>query len=327
MKVVVLIPCLNEEETLPSVLKTIPRHIPGTSSVEVVIIDDGCTDNTVAIARQHGVKHIVTHIRNQGLAKSFQDGINRALELGADIIVNTDGDNQYPQERIPDLVQPILEGRADMVIADRQVHGIEHFSPGKKLMQKLGTRVLNAAAGTSVPDAPSGFRAYSKEAAMRLNVVTRFSYAMETLIQAGNKRLAIASVPIQTNPKTRESRLFKSSWEHVRKSGMAISRAFIMYKPWAIFMYLGAFFLAIGLLLFARYVYFVMFSNSEGPRHLQSVIVGSVFLSAAFISFALGVIADLIRINRSLIEDTLEQTKRARFLAPEHTPGGQPKDR
>jgi glycosyltransferase involved in cell wall biosynthesis len=313
MKVVVLIPCLNEAETLPLVLQSIPKHIAGIDAVEVLVVDDGSTDETIAVAKQHGVQHILRHSRTQGLARGFHDGVNRALELGADIIVNTDGDNQYPQERIPDLVQPILDGGADIVIADRQVDKIAHFSPAKKLMQKVGTKVLNLAAGTNVPDAPSGFRAYSKEAIMRLNIVTSFSYAMETIIQAGNKHLAIVSVPVETNPKTRESRLFKSPWEHMRKSGIAIVRAFVMYRPWVIFVTVGLILLVAGAIPFARYSYFFFLSEQHGARHLQSLIVGSVLLVASFISFTLGIIADLIRINRSLIEDTLEQEKRARY--------------
>lgn len=313
MKVVVQISCLNEEQTLPAVLQTIPKKIPGVDSIEVLIIDDGCTDQTVAVAKKHGVKEFVYHARNRGLASGFRDGLNRALELGADIIVHTDGDNQYPQQRIPDLVEPVLEGRADIVIADRQVANIDHFSAGKKLFQKLGTHILNAAAGTKVPDAPSGFRAYSREAAMKLNVVTPFSYAMETIIQAGNKRLAIVCVPIETNPKTRESRLFKNHWEHVRKSGMAIVRAYIMYKPAEVFVSAGTLLLVLGLVPFLRYFFFYWFNESHGAHHLQSLIVGSVILIASFISFALAAIADLIRINRVLIEENLEQTKRQRF--------------
>ena len=208
MKLVVQVPCLNEEETLPSVLQSIPRVIDGIDEIVIVVIDDGSSDRTVEVARSLGVTHFVRHARNQGLARSFQDGVNYALEIGADIVVNTDGDNQYPQERIPDLVQPIVEGRADIVIADRQVHLVEHFSPAKKPLQKLGSRVVNRAAGTDLPDAASGFRAYSRESLMRLNMVTRFSYCMESIIQAGNKRLKIESVPVVTNAKTRESRLF-----------------------------------------------------------------------------------------------------------------------
>jgi glycosyltransferase involved in cell wall biosynthesis len=311
MKLVIQIPCLNEEETLPLVLESIPKHIKGIDSIEVLVIDDGCSDNTVSVARKMGVKHFVHHPQKQGLARSFHDGVLYALEIGADIIVNTDGDNQYPQQDIPKLIQPIVDRKADMVIADRQVMQIPHFSAGKKMMQKLGTRVLNAAAGTKVPDAPSGFRAYSREAAMRLNVVTRFSYAMETLIQAGNKGMSIASVPVTVNAKTRESRLFKSNWEHVLKSGTAITRAFIMYRPYTLFVSMGLVLLVLGGIPFARFLYFAL--HNDGHGHLQSLVMGSVLLVASFISFTLGVISDLIRINRVLIEDDLEQNRRARF--------------
>lgn len=308
---VVQIPCLNEEKTLPLVLETIPKKIPGVDEIIVLVIDDGSTDRTIEVAKKHGVKHFVRHIGNKGLARSFHDGALYALELGADILVNTDGDNQYPQEKIGDLIKPILDGEADMVIADRQVQKIAHFSRSKKFFQKVGTKVLNLAAGTNVPDAPSGFRAYSREALLQLNIVTRFSYAMETLIQAGNKRIRIASIKITTNPKTRESRLFKSSFEHILKSGVAIARSFLMYKPYMLFMPLAAILFLLGLVPFARYFYFVLSGDSSG--HLQSLVIGTVFVTAAFISFTLGVIADLIRINRILIEDQLEQQKRARY--------------
>lgn len=311
MKLVIQVPCLNEEKTLPLVLESIPKSIPGISTIDVLIIDDGCTDNTVEVAKSFGVKHFVHHTQKKGLARSFQDGILKCLEMGADVIVNTDGDNQYPQSDIPKLIKPILDGKADMVIADRQVQKIAHFSPIKKAMQKLGTNVLNAAAGTKVPDAPSGFRAYSRDTALRLNVVTRFSYAMETLIQAGNKGISITSVPVKVNPKTRESRLFKSNWEHITKSGMAITRAFIMYRPYVLFMSMGILLLVLGVIPFARFLYFVF--NGDGQGHLQSLVLGSVLLVASFISFTLGVLADLTRINRILAEDTLEQTKRQRF--------------
>jgi glycosyltransferase involved in cell wall biosynthesis len=311
MKLVIQIPCLNEAETLPLVLKTIPKKINGVDEITVLVIDDGCTDNTVEVARAHGVKHFVHHPQRQGLARSFRDALLKSLELGADIIVNTDGDNQYPQESIPELIKPILDGRADMVIADRQVQQIEHFSRNKKMLQRIGTRVLNAAAGTQVPDAPSGFRAYSRDAAMRLNVVTRFSYAMETLIQAGNKGLSIASVPITVNAKTRESRLFKSSGEHVLKSGVAITRAFVMYRPYVLFVSLGSILFVCGAIPFIRYLYFLI--EDTGRGHLQSLVLGSVLLIASFIAYTLGAVADLIRINRVLIEDSLEQSKRARY--------------
>ncbi len=311
MKLVVQCSCLNEEKTLGTVLKEIPKKIPGIDSIEVVIVDDGSTDKTVQVAKKHGVKHFVYHPGRQGLARGFKDAVEKSLSIGADIIVHTDGDNQYPGNRIPDLIAPILAGKADMVIADRQTNKIQHFSPAKKLLQRVGTWVLNKAASTKVPDAPSGFRAYSREAAIRLNTVTSFSYAMETLIQAGNKNLAIASVTIDTNAKTRESRLFKSSWEHVTKSGVAILRAFLMYKPYVFFGTLGTTLFVLGLIPFIRYLY-VIITAAPGD-HLQSLIAGSVLLIASFIAFTLGVVSDLIRINRVLIEQALEHEKHVRF--------------
>lgn len=312
MKLVVQIPCLNEEKTLPAVLKDIPKKINGIDEIIILIVDDGSSDKTVEVARSLGVKEFVSHPRNRGLGRSFHDGVERALELGADIVVNTDGDNQYPQDRIPDLVQPILEGKADIVIADRQTHTIEHFSPAKKLLQRFGSKVVNLAAGTDLPDAASGFRAYSKDSLLQLNTITRFSYCMETIIQAGNKHLAISSVSVTTNPPTRKSRLFKSTHEHVMKSGAAIVRAFIMYKPYMVFGSLGGLLLIVGLIPVARFVYYAEFVN-DSDGHLQSLILGAIILIGAFLCFALNIIADLIRINRILIEDNLEHTKRDRF--------------
>ena len=311
MRLVVQVPCLNEEETLASVLEKIPTSIPGIDEIIVLIIDDGSTDRTVEVAREHGVTHFVRHARNRGLGRSFHDGVQRALELGADIVVNTDGDNQYPQERIGDLVQPILAGTADIVIADRQVHLVEHFSGPKILLQKFGSAIVNKAAGTSLPDAASGFRAYSSESLMLLNTITRFSYCMETIIQAGNKKLAITSIPIRTNPKTRESRLFKSTRQHVLKSAGAIIRAYIMYKPYVIFSFLAVLFGVLGLAPFVRYAA-LQFADDRG-NHLQSLLAGAVLLIMSFLSVIIGVIGDLLRTNRSLIEDTLEHTKKLRF--------------
>jgi glycosyltransferase involved in cell wall biosynthesis len=312
MRLVVQIPCLNEETTLPLVLESIPSHIDGIDEIIVLVIDDGSTDKTIEVAKRHGVKHFVHHNRNQGLGRSFHDGVQTALELGADIVVNTDGDNQYPQERIADLVQPILRGEADIVIADRQTHTIEHFSPFKKLLQRLGSAVVNKAAGTNLPDAVSGFRAYSRESLIRLNTITRFSYCTETIIQAGNKGLSISSIPVETNPKLRESRLFKSTGEHVRKSAMVIMRAFLMYKPYVIFGWLGGTLFVLGSIPFARYIYLSIQEGSTAG-HIQSLLVGSLLMIAAFFCFVLNIIADLIRINRVLVEDNLEQTKRHRF--------------
>ena len=316
MKLIVMIPCLNEEQTLPLVLADIPSQIDGVDSIETLIIDDGCIDGTVDLARSLGVRHFVHHLKNQGLSRSFRDGLNRALELGADIIVLTDGDNQYKQERIPDLIRPILDGKADTVIADRETQTIEHFSLMKKFLQKLGTWVLNKAAGTTVPDATSGFRAYSRKAAMDLNVIAEYSFATETTIQAAHKHHAIAYVAIPTNEKLRESRQFKSNWEHVRRSSVTIIRAFIMHKPYTVFLSLGFSFLILGLAPFVYVVWMALTHDNWlifGPQHIRSLVVGTVLLVAAFISFTLGIVADLVRINRLLLEDVLDYVKRIKM--------------
>lgn len=308
MKIFVQIPCLNEEKTLPLVLDSIPKSING-EAVEVLIIDDGSTDKTLEIAKEHGVEHFVIHKQNMGLARSFQDGVNYALAYGADIVVNTDGDNQYPQKRIDDLVQPIIDGAADIVIGDRQTSKISHFSPFKKLMQRFGSYIVNSAAGTTLPDAASGFRAYSREALYRLTVVTRFSYCMETIIQAGNKNLAITSIPITTNKKTRESRLFKNIWQHMFKSMGAIVRSYLMYKPYTLFVSLSILLGVFGLIPFVRYL--ILLVVDAGGNHIQSLILGMILLTGSFLALALGVIADLIRINRILIEEQLEAMRRS----------------
>ncbi|MGO3758129.1 MAG: glycosyltransferase family 2 protein [Agrococcus casei] len=314
MRVFVQIPCLNEEATLPSVIESIPKEISGVDEVHILVVDDGSTDRTIEVARDLGVVHFVRHARNMGLARSFRDGVDYALAHGADVVVNTDGDNQYPQERIPDLVQPILEGRADIVIADRQTATIQHFSPFKRAMQRVGSQVVNAAAGTALPDAASGFRAYSRNSLFRLNVVTQFSYCMETIIQAGNKRLRIESVPVETNAKTRESRLFKNIWQHMFKSGTAITRSFLMFKPHTVLVTLGVIMSLLGLVPMVRW--FVLWILGEGSGNLQSLLFGAVFLLGAFLCFVLLVIADLLRTNRVLLEDTLERIKRIEFGGP-----------
>jgi glycosyltransferase involved in cell wall biosynthesis len=319
VRLVVQVPCLNEEETLPLVLQSIPKQIPGVDEIIVLIIDDGSTDRTVEVARAHGVTHFVSHARNRGLGRSFHDGVQRALELGADIVVNTDGDNQYPQDRIADLVQPIIAGEAEIVIADRQVHLVEHFSSVKVALQRFGSKIVNMAAGTELPDAASGFRAYSRESLMLLNTITRFSYCMETIIQAGNKKLKIASIPVVTNDKTRESRLFKSMGQHVRMSAGAIIRSYIMYKPYAIFAFFAAVFGVLGLIPFVRFAVLQIVDDHPGG-HLQSLLVGTVLLMAAFLSVIIGIVSDLIRTNRMLIEDTLEHTKKMRFGSGETLP-------
>lgn len=311
MKLFVQVPCLNEEGTLPAVLSTIPREIPGIDSVEILIVDDGSTDRTIEVAKAYGVKHFVRHARNMGLARSFRDGVDYALSQGADIVVNTDGDNQYPQERISELVQPIVAGSADIVIGDRQTATIEHFSPFKKLMQRVGSMVVNRAGGTDLPDAASGFRAYSKQSLIRLNVVTQFSYCMETIIQAGNKRLRIESLPITTNPKTRESRLFKNIWQHMFKSGSAITRSYLMFKPHVILGTLGSIMLIGALIPFVRFL--VLFFMGEASGHIQSLIFGTALLIGALLSYALLIIADLLRTNRVLLEESLERVKTVQY--------------
>lgn len=308
MKLFIQIPCLNEEETLPLVLESIPKKIDGIDEIELLVIDDGSKDKTIEIAKSFGVKHFVRHTRNKGLGISFHDGVIYALQHGADIVVNTDGDNQYPSQSIADLVQPIVNKKADIVVADRQIAKIAHFSGIKKILQRLGSKTVNLAAGTDIPDAASGFRAYSKESLIKINTITRFSYCMETIIQAGQKRLSITSIPIETNPKTRESRLFKSTPEHVLKSGTAIFRAYVMYKPYVLFLSLGGLLLILGSIPFIRYLYFLI--QNEHGSHIQSLLLGSVLLLCSFLCFVLGVIADLTRINRILIEDQLEYAKR-----------------
>jgi glycosyltransferase involved in cell wall biosynthesis len=311
VKLFVQIPCLNEEATIATVIDSIPTCIPGIDEIEVLVIDDGSTDRTVDIARAHGVRHVVRHTRNMGLARSFRDGVDYALLHGADIVVNTDGDNQYPQAVIGDLVRPIVDGEADIVIGDRQTRTIEHFSAFKKSMQRFGSWVASRAAGLDLPDAASGFRAYSKYSLIRLNIVTRFSYCMETIVQAGYKRLAIASIPVTTNAKTRESRLFDNIWQHMFQSGSAIARVYLMYRPMALFAWISAVLLVCGLIPFVRYL--VLLWTHAGGNHLQSIILGVVLVITALLSIVIGVVADLTRLNRTLAEEQLDLQKLARY--------------
>jgi glycosyltransferase involved in cell wall biosynthesis len=317
VKLVVQVPCLNEEATLGAVLGSIPREIPGVDTIELVVIDDGSTDRTADIARAHGA-HVIRHHRTMGLARSFRDGIDYALYRGADIVVNTDGDNQYPQSAIPDLIRPVLQGRADIAIGDRQTHTIEHFSPFKKRMQRFGTAAVNKAARTELPDAASGFRAYSRASLFRLTVLTQFSYCMETIIQAGNRRLEIASVPVVTNPKTRESRLFKSIWHHMFKSGVAITRSYLMFRPYILLATLGTIFGILALIPFVRFGLLWLFDEAGG--HIQSLIFGTSMFVASLLCFALLIIADLLRTNRVILEEGLERTKQIQYNDPDRYP-------
>lgn len=310
-KLIVIIPCLNEENTLPIVISTIPNKIAGIDVIETLIVDDGSTDKTSEVARKLGVTHIIRNTKTRGLAKSFAIGLNSALAHGADIIVNTDGDNQYPQGDIAKLVSPILDGLADIVIADRQTNKVEHFSPLKKLLQRLGSTLVCRLAGVCVPDAVSGFRAYSRQAAMELNVVTDFSYCTETIIQAGKKKLKVVSVPVITNPKTRESRLFKNIFQHMKRSGSTMVRVFAMYEPLKTFFNISLIFLLIGSVFFIRFLYFMMMGDGNG--HLQSIVFGAVMFLAGFQILVLGLVSDLIASNRKLIEEVLYQMRRENY--------------
>jgi glycosyltransferase involved in cell wall biosynthesis len=302
MKLIVQIPSLNEAETLPLTIAEIPRRIAGVDEIEVLVVDDGSTDGTPEVARQHGADHVVHFERTRGLAATFRAGLDTSLRLGADIIVNTDADNQYPGSEIPKLVAPILEGRAEMVIGDRQVRNVGHFSFTKKRLQTLGSWVVRQVSGTNVPDTTSGFRALSRNAAQRLNVVTDFTYTLETIIQAGKKRMAIAQVPI-TARETRPSRLISSNWNYVKRSAATIVRIYAMYEPLKIFSYIGGVFLAAGLFLSGRYLYFVWIG--EGQGHVQSVVAAGVLLIVGFQVILIGLVADIIGSVRRLLEEVL----------------------
>lgn len=308
MKLIVQIPCYNEEQTLPETVADIPRQIDGIDEVEILVVDDGSRDNTVQVAREIGVDHVIRNKRNIGLARSFRKGLDACLVRGADIIVNTDGDNQYAGADIPKLVQPILEGRADMVIGDRETNKIPHFSPLKKFLQYLGSGAVRKLAGIWVPDTVSGFRAFSREAAIRINVVSSFSYTIETVIQAGKRHLTVQSVAVRTNPKTRDSRLFKSIPHFVQNSLGTMVRMYAMYQPLRVFFYLGSVLTIIGTLPIIRFLFFYLAGSGDG--HLQSLLLGSVLIILGFITFMIGLVADLISFNRQLMEMTLERVRR-----------------
>lgn len=307
-KLIVQIPCLNEAETLPQTLADIPRQIAGISKVEVLIIDDGSMDGTAEIARAHGADHVITNARNKGLAYSFQRGIDTCLELGADIIVNTDGDNQYRGEDIARLVAPVVAGRADIVVGDRKTGEIAHFSPLKKRLQRLGTAFVSHMAETDVRDAVSGFRAFSANAARSLTVRSTFSYTTETLIQAGKKKLTIESVPIRTNPVERPSRLFRSIPQFLMRSGQTMLRVWAMYEPLKIFLFFGACLMLLGTLPVARFLFDWMMGGGAGK--VQSLLLGGTLFLMGTLSVMFALIADLIAYNRQLLELTLERVRR-----------------
>jgi len=306
MKLIVQIPCLNEEATLPETLKAIPRTIAGVDAVEVLVIDDGSTDATSRVARAHGADHIVRFTRRKGLAAGFMAGLDACVRLGADVIVNTDADAQYAGSEIPRLIAPILSGEADMVIGDREVGQVEHFSWPKRRLQTLGSWVVRKVSGTNVPDATSGFRALNREAALRINIVSEFTYTLESIIQAGKKRLAVAHLPIEAR-QTRPSRLFGSTWEYVKRSGATILRIYAMYEPLKVFVLLGSALLAGGLVLGLRYAWFWWLGDIRG--HLQSAILSILLLILGFQTLQWGIMADLIASNRKLLEDLLYRVR------------------
>lgn len=302
MKLLIQIPCYNEAETLEIALNALPKRIDGIDEIEYLIIDDGCTDNTVEVARNWGVHHIVSFTRNKGLAKGFMAGIDACLRNGADIIVNTDADNQYCADDIPKLIQPILEHKADIVIGERPIDETEHFSLLKKKLQHLGSWVVRKASHTDIPDAPSGFRAFSREAAMRINVINDYTYTLETIVQAGRNKMAIVSVPIRTNPELRKSRLFHSMYGYIKKSVLTIFRALMMYKPLYCFTFVAAVPSTIGFLIGIRFM--VYFLNGKGNGHTQSLMLACTLLIIGFVTFVIGMLADVISANRKILEDT-----------------------
>ena len=309
MKLIIQIPCFNEEESLPITLRALPRAVPGFDDVEWLVIDDGSTDRTIQVARELGVDHVVRLTNNKGLAAGFQAGLDACLKLGADVIVNTDADNQYNADDIPKLTAPILAGNADMVVGDRQVHTIEHFSPLKVRLQRLGSWVVRQASDTTVPDATSGFRAYNRDAALGLTVVSKFTNTLESLIQAGKCLVAVDHVTIGTNDKTRESRLFKSMSSYIRRNIVAIFRIYTGYEPLRVFSVMAALLATGSLLAWAPFLWDWLM-NGDRAGHLQSIILGGVLAMAAVQVFALGVLADAIASHRIVSQRTLERVRR-----------------
>ncbi len=301
MKLIIQIPCYNEAETLEIALNDLPKKIDGIDEIEYLIINDGSKDATIEVAKKWGVHYVVNFKRNKGLAKGFMAGLDACLRNGADIIVNTDADNQYDGADIEKLVRPILEGKTDIVIGERPIDDTEHFSPLKKKLQHFGSYVVRKASKSDIPDAPSGFRAYSREAAMRMNVINEYTYTLETIVQAGRTKIAQTSVPIKTNPELRKSRLFNSMFGYVKKSMLTILRAFMMYKPMRFFNTVGAIIMTCGVALGIRFLVYLFIG--EGTGHIQSLILTSMLILVGFQTFLIGLQADLIAANRKLIED------------------------
>jgi glycosyltransferase involved in cell wall biosynthesis len=313
MKLIIQIPCLNEEKTLPVTLKQLPREISGVDSIEVLIINDGSSDGTVEVAKKMGVDHIVNFSSRQGLAKAFSAGIDRCLQLGADIIVNTDADNQYRGGDIDKIVRPLLEGKADLVVGERDIESIAHFSFLKKKLQRFGSFIVRLLSDTGIRDATSGFRAYSREAAMKLNVLSDFSYTLETIIQARRKNITITSVSIRTNAKLRESRLFSHMAEYLVSSIATLLKIVMVYRPLGVFLLIGGVIAFGGIGLCVRFLYF--YFTSGGVGHIQSLILAAVFLIISFQVVIMGLLASLIGANRSFIEEVLFRIKKMEYLS------------
>lgn len=308
MKLIIQIPCLNEEESLPKTLQDLPKQILGIDVIEVLIIDDGSTDRTSEVASAHGVNHIVRLTKRKGLAKVFQTGLDAALKRGADIIVNIDADGQYKGADIPRLVKPILEGKADIVIGNRDIENVAQFSWIKKRLQRLGSYVVRKLSGSQIPDVTTGFRAYNREAALRLNIISEYTYTLESIIQAEHKALAIENIVVHTNPVYRKSRLFKNIPEYIKRSSVTIIRVFAMFNPLRMFLNLGTISLCVGMLISCRFIFDYLMGQGSGK--VQSLIFASVFLIIGFMLYVIGIVSDLISANRRLIEDTLLRVKK-----------------
>ena len=322
-KLIIQIPCLNEASTLPATLADLPRAVPGIDVVEVLIIDDGSRDGTADVAQRCGVDHVVRLRRNKGLAAAFMAGIDAALKSGADFIVNTDADNQYSARDIPRLLAPLLTGEADIVIGDRNIAELQHMSWRKRQLQRLGSWVVRQVSNTTVPDTTSGFRAYTREAALRMTIVSEFSYTLESIIQAGKNRMAIAHVPVATNPRTRESRLFGSLFSYIKRSSATIVRIYAMYEPLKVFTYIGVVVMGAGVAFTLPYLYDYFSNRGYAPGHLQSLIAAAVLMIGGFMILVIGLLADVNAGNRKLIEDLLYRVRMMELRQRQ----GQPEDR